>query len=115
MSLIDHIWPWSRLRRLERDVWALKEACGYSIPRGLPRHVTVALVGAGGNNPFQCGICEAGKRYPRLHAANLLKMAERIGGNVYSPRNPLTAAQAKRLTDMMPLNAEDFPSPIQDQ
>lgn len=70
------------MKAVDLALWQCKETLGYSIPHAVDERYPRSLAGNSGENPFQCGPCEARKRYPDLH---LRSDAERHGGMYVSP------------------------------
>jgi len=57
------------LREFDLEYWQMREALGYPIPDRIDRRFPRKLAGNCGINPHKCGVCEARKRFPELHAA----------------------------------------------
>jgi hypothetical protein len=61
-ALLNTLFPWPRLRKLELENWQLREAVGLPIPNWVDRKYPRMLAGNAGKNPFRCGTCEAWRR-----------------------------------------------------
>lgn len=67
------------LREFDLEYWQMREALGFPIPDRIDRRWPRKLSGNGGVNPFECGKCNARKRYPGVNiAVDLLNLHDRL-------------------------------------
>ena len=92
------------LRAFDAEYWHMRAALGYPVPAWADRRFRLSA-----GNQITCGTCEAVRRYPRLHAAQLIKAAEKDNdAKRYHPQKPLSDAALLTIARKLPLSADEF-------